>query len=52
MRLSEIEQIIMDTNDVYSHKHHTLTAMHFINYEGLCQIIRTIFNMHISLSYC
>ena len=24
-------------------QYHTLTVIHFINYEGLCQIIRTIF---------
>ena len=52
MRLSAIEQIISDTSMMFfSHQYHTLTAIHFINHEGLCQIIKIIFNIYITLNY-
>ena len=53
MRLSTIEQIMTDTNMIFILlQYHTLTAIHFMNHEGLCQIIRTIFNIYICLNHC
>ena len=39
-------------DDVYFLQYHILAAIHFMNQEGLCQIIWTIFNIYICLNHC
>ena len=38
--------------DAYFLQYHEFTAIHFMNHEGLCQIIRTTFNIYICLNHC
>ena len=49
MGLNAIKENYRGFKDMYFLQYHTLAAIHFMNHEGICQIIRTICNIYIYL---
>ena len=52
MGLNAIKENYRGFKDMYFLQYHTLAAIHFMNHEGIFQIIRTIYNIYICLNHC